>query len=86
MESSFAERELGVLLDNKLTMSQQCTLKAMTANNIRISMASRLSEVILSLYSALVRPRQECRIPFWAPSIRKSWTHWREFTKGHEND
>ncbi|XP_035751801.1 enoyl-CoA delta isomerase 2 isoform X2 [Egretta garzetta] len=51
LESSFAEKDLCVLMDNKLPMSQQHTLAAKKSSSIlgyiRRSVASRLREVIL---------------------------------------
>lgn len=65
-ESCSVGKDLSVRVDEKLTMSWQNVLIAQKSNGIvgciQRSTASRLKEVIILLYSTLVRSHLECCI------------------------
>jgi len=74
MESIPVEKDLGLLVDEKLDMTWQCALAAQKANCtlgcISSSVASTTREGILPLCSALVRPPWGSCIPLWSSQHR----------------
>ncbi|KAK4825245.1 LOW QUALITY PROTEIN: hypothetical protein QYF61_025644 [Mycteria americana] len=67
LESSSAEKDVRVLVDSKLTVNEKCIITTKNANSIlsciRQTIARRLGEVILALYSSLTR--LDCWVQFW---------------------
>ena len=80
LQSSPAEKDLGVLVDKKLDMSQQCAPAARKANCvlgcIQTGVAGREREVTVPLYAALVRPHLQYCVQAWDPCIRRTWSSW----------
>ncbi|PKU44023.1 hypothetical protein llap_5671 [Limosa lapponica baueri] len=75
IENSPEEKDLGVLVNEKLNITHQCVLVAQKVNYIpgciKRSMASRSREVILPLYPALVKPHWEYCVQLWGPQLKK---------------
>ncbi|GAB0188844.1 hypothetical protein GRJ2_001349700 [Grus japonensis] len=75
IENSLEEKDLGGLVDEQLNTIWQCAFAAQKANHIlgcmKSSMTSRLREVILPLYSALVRPHLGYCFQLWVPQYKR---------------
>ncbi|XP_059575306.1 uncharacterized protein LOC132245913 [Alligator mississippiensis] len=75
LESTEAERDLGVIIDSKMNMSRQCQTAASKASQtlscIQRCISSRSREVILPLCATLVRPQLEYCVQYWAPHFKR---------------
>lgn len=71
IESSPVNKNLRVVVDENLNISQQRALVGKKASRIlgcmKRSMATRSRKVILPFYLALVRPHQEYYVELWGP-------------------
>jgi len=69
-----------------IVFNVSCALAAQKANCvvgcIKKGVASREREVIIPLYSALIRPHLESWVWFWLPTTRETLTYWRESSEG----
>ncbi|XP_039563240.1 triadin isoform X6 [Passer montanus] len=85
-ETSAGEKDLGLLVYERLDMTQQCVLEVKKAvcilGCIKSSVASTSKELILSLYSALVRPQLEYCVQDWEPEHKKDVDMLEQVQKG----
>ena len=90
LESSPAEKDLGVLVYEKLHMSQQSALAAQKADrilgSIRIGVASRDREVIVPPYKVPVRPHLEYCVQVRAPVHERQRAAGEGPEEGHRDD
>lgn len=68
-ESSTAERDLRIFINNELNVSQQCAWAARKANHCLVhtkpGIASQSREVIILIYATQVQPHLEYFVQFW---------------------
>ena len=76
LENNLAKQDLGVLVDSKLKMSQQCAAAAVKANQIlgciHRGISSRDRDAITPLCSVLIRLRLKYCVQFWSPLFKKN--------------
>ncbi|CAM5107889.1 unnamed protein product [Eretmochelys imbricata] len=75
LEVTEEEKDLGVLVNHRMTMSRQCDMAVKKDNEvlgcIRRGISSRDKEVLVPLHKALVRPHLEYCVQFWSTMFKK---------------
>jgi hypothetical protein len=75
LRSSESERDLGIIVDNSIKFSEQCSAVIKAANSmlglIRRTIMCKSKEILVRLYKALVRPKLEYCIQAWGPYLKK---------------
>jgi len=79
MERCSVEKDLWVLVANRLAMSQECPWWPrrpimVSWGALQRALGSRLREIILPLFSTLMKPHLDYCVHFWAPQFKKTGT------------
>ena len=73
--ATIKEKELGVIISADIKVSEQCGIAASKGNQIigltRRTITYKENEVIIPLYTAVVRPHLECCIQAWMQHCKK---------------
>lgn len=92
LESNLAERNVGIQVDNRLNVYQQCAAAVIKANQILDcicrDITSRNADVIIPLYLALVRLHMEYCVQLWCQQFKKDVDRVERVhpKEGHEDD
>ncbi|KAJ7413687.1 hypothetical protein BTVI_42806 [Pitangus sulphuratus] len=67
-----AEKDLGVLVNGQLNMSQLCVQVAKKANGILTGINNSVASRTRAVFLAMERPHLEACIQFWTPHYKRS--------------
>ena len=72
---SSKERDLGIIMDDKLKFTEQCS-NAVRNANITLGMIKRTNsnkskKIVTQLYKSLIRPKLEYCVQAWRPYLKK---------------
>ncbi|CAM5075408.1 unnamed protein product [Natator depressus] len=86
LEVTEEEKDLGVLVDHRMTMSRQCDMAVRKANVvlgcIRRGISNRDKEVLVPLYKALVRSHLEYCVQSGLSCLRRMNSNWNRYREG----
>ena len=75
LEAVDTEKDLGVLIDNKLKFSQHCQAKINKANSIlgclKHTFKNMNKDIFMLLYTAMIRPHLEYASCVWSPYLKR---------------